>query len=336
MLPEQNSLARSVPWLLAVALVAPVGCTTDERPEPPPAPPEPAPAEVTPPGAGAPQIEGDAVPEPTPPPDRDRLGPLDVRWRGGPDGRGGGSGPVVVLLHGYGTRSEDLDNLTRALRLPAEVRYALPEAPVELEGGGRGWWRLSEADETAIAEGEPRDMSGAMPAGLVVAREKVGAMLRAMRQLPDVAPDQVAIAGFSQGAMLAMDVALFTEPKMRAVGVLAGTLVAEEAWAERYPLRRGMPVFVAHGRDDARLPFAMAERLRDSLEEGGLEVRWAPFEGGHSLPFPVLIELSEFLMGALELVPDAEEGANGEGAETGARDGTATPPAAEATEGAVP
>lgn len=283
--------------LLGLSLLA--SCSSKE----PAAAPATAPAATSHPPTSAPSPAAPRATKPSRGLDRNHLGPLDVQWRGGIDGQGRGEGPVVVLLHGYGTRSDDLANVTQALRLPMAVRYVLPEAPVELEDGGRAWWRLAEDEEAAVAEGRPRDLSKSMPAGMVIAREKVGAMLRALRTLPDVPPDQVAIVGFSQGAMLAMDVALFTEPKMRGVGVLAGTLIAEDAWAERYPLRRGMRVFIAHGRDDARLPFAMAEKLRDRLTEGGLEVRWAPFEGGHSLPFPVLQDLSEFLVECLELTP---------------------------------
>jgi phospholipase/carboxylesterase len=38
----------------------------------------------------------------------DLLGGLKVRLVGGSDGRGGGDGPVVLLLHGFGAPGDDL------------------------------------------------------------------------------------------------------------------------------------------------------------------------------------------------------------------------------------
>jgi phospholipase/carboxylesterase len=38
----------------------------------------------------------------------DKLGGLTVRLTGGTDGKGGGNGPLVVLLHGFGAPGDDL------------------------------------------------------------------------------------------------------------------------------------------------------------------------------------------------------------------------------------
>ena len=38
----------------------------------------------------------------------DKLGGLTVRLTGGVDGKGGGAGPLVVLLHGFGAPGDDL------------------------------------------------------------------------------------------------------------------------------------------------------------------------------------------------------------------------------------
>ena len=41
------------------------------------------------------------------------YGGLDVYVAGGPDREGGGNGPVVILLHGFGAPGDDLVSLWR-------------------------------------------------------------------------------------------------------------------------------------------------------------------------------------------------------------------------------
>ena len=58
----------------------------------------------------------------------DKLGGLTVRLTGGVDGKGGGAGPLVVLLHGFGAPGDDLVALSEYLDAPAGTRFLFPEA----------------------------------------------------------------------------------------------------------------------------------------------------------------------------------------------------------------
>ena len=60
----------------------------------------------------------------------ERWADLQVRIAGGNDRDGGGSGPVVVLMHGYGAPGDDLVALQRVLTVPRDVRFVFPEAPL--------------------------------------------------------------------------------------------------------------------------------------------------------------------------------------------------------------
>ena len=51
----------------------------------------------------------------------------------------------------------------------------------------------------------------------------------------------------------------------------------------------------SHGRADPILPFAGGEYLRDLLREGGLDVEWHEFGGGHGIPDGVLDRLGPFV-----------------------------------------
>ena len=61
--------------------------------------------------------------------------------------------------------------------------------------------------------------------------------------------------------------------------------------------RRGLRVFVSHGRRDAILPFDLADRLQQAMRAAGMRVTWVAFDGGHDIPMPVVGRLNDFLAG---------------------------------------
>ena len=227
----------------------------------------------------------------------EQLGGLRVRLTGGTDGRGGGNGPVVVLLHGWGAPGDDLVPLGHEIDAPRGTRFLFPEAPLSLQmgfGESRGWWMLDiEKRQREIAAGRARDLSREVPKGLAEARAKAIALLDELERRNSAA--QLALGGFSQGAMLACDVALHTGTPLAGLILLSGTLLAADEWTPLVPKRKGLRVFQSHGSADPLLPSFMAEQLRDLLKQGGLSVDWVGFRGGHEIPGIVLDKLGGFL-----------------------------------------
>ena len=229
---------------------------------------------------------------------RAKIGELDVVLTGGVDREGGGNGPLVVLLHGFGAPGDDLVPLQRVMRVPRETRFAFPAAPLELDMmpgiDSRAWWHIDMLRlQDAIERGDMRDLSGEEPEGLTEAREKMDAFLTQIRS--DLAPSKLVLGGFSQGSMLSIDVALRTSHTIDALVVLSGTLLAQDIWVPKMGTLRGKPVFQSHGTHDPILPYALAQRLKTELVGAGADVTFVPFRGAHEIPPPVLEALVEFL-----------------------------------------
>ncbi len=214
---------------------------------------------------------------------------------------GEGNGPVVVFLHGFGAPGDDLVPLAETLATALDgVRFVCPEAPLQLGreyGHGRAWWMIDlQRMERAIMAGEPHDLSREGPPGLAPARDALLGLLEEVDAT--LRPTSLVLGGFSQGAMLSLDVALRTDRRLAGLALLSGTLVGEAEWKPLLPARAGLEVFQSHGTDDALLPYPVAERLRDLMLEAGLAVEFLPFPGGHGIPMGVLRKLAEFLMRA--------------------------------------
>lgn len=230
---------------------------------------------------------------------------LTVRLVGGDDGEGGGGGPLVVFFHGFGAPGFDLvplaDYLPVAGATGGKARFAFPEAPIDLGpmyGGGRAWWRLDPMKlQQAMLTGVPRDLRDEDPEALPALRELVDGALDHL--VERCAPSRLVLGGFSQGAMLATEMALSTERPLDGLVLWSGAFLAGERWTGAMPTRAGLKVLQSHGQVDPLLSFEGAERLRDALVNAGLEVGFHAFRGAHEIPPVVLKATVDFLSARL-------------------------------------
>ncbi|MEY4705726.1 MAG: hypothetical protein RL042_1931 [Nitrospirota bacterium] len=233
----------------------------------------------------------------------EHIGGLRTRITGGTDGKGGGRGPLVLLLHGFGAPGDDLVPLADALNVPNGTRFVFPEGPLTLSfgsGNARAWWIIDMARIASDrAAGRVRDLSQDIPKGLAPARENMLAFLKEVEQKFAADPRKTILGGFSQGAMLSCDLMLRTTQLYAGLVQLSGTLLAKQEWTPLLQKRKGLPVFQSHGMQDEVLPYAGAEGLRDQLTHAGLSVEWHSFRGGHEIPRPVLQRLGLFITKAV-------------------------------------
>lgn len=233
----------------------------------------------------------------------EQLRGLRTRITGGTDGEGGGRGPLIILLHGFGAPGDDLVSLADDLIVPAGTRFVFPEGPLSLSFGpsaARAWWLIDMARIAADqAAGRVRDLSQDIPKGLAPARETILAFLKEVEHSFGADPRKTILGGFSQGAMLSCDVMLHSDRPYAGLVQLSGNVLAQSLWGPLMAKRKGLPVFQSHGMQDELLPYVGAERLRDILIHAGLSVEWQSFRGGHEIPRSVLQRLGPFITKAV-------------------------------------
>jgi phospholipase/carboxylesterase len=209
---------------------------------------------------------------------------------------GGAGPPTLLLLHGFGSSAIEWMPFTQTIHWPPPGRFVFPQAPGITEPpagpvGGRGWWPL-ELRAFVPPGGTLPDLSQARPAGLEAAADAVVALLETLSSSPE---RPVVLGGFSQGAMVASEVAFRTATPLAALVLLSGTPVDESSWQRGYGTRARLPIFVAHGRRDPVIAFGGSDRMQRDLAAAGHHVTWVPFDGGHEIPAEVVIALNRFL-----------------------------------------
>ena len=209
---------------------------------------------------------------------------------------GGKAWPKVMLLHGYGSSANHWFPLVQSIPLSPKGQFLLPQAPEKIarrDGvrDGRAWWDLNLA-----AHRRPGklgvDLTAEDPSGIQHAATLVR---RCLADEGNSADRPFVLGGFSQGAMVACEVAFNDDQPLAALVLLSGTYVESTGWRQHMAKRKGLKVFMSHGRADNVLPFDLAERLRADLVAAGLQVTFVPFDGGHEIPAEVLKALGEFL-----------------------------------------
>jgi phospholipase/carboxylesterase len=217
-----------------------------------------------------------------------RLGPLEALRVGDP----ATARAVIVLLHGYAMRPEDLEPFARSLKLPA--LFYFPRGPRRVEPERHCWWPIDEERRARALAVGPRDLHEEFPPGKTAARGALNAALdAACAEAPGL---PLVLGGFSQGGMLSCDTVLHGR-KVAGLVLLSASRLSLADWEPRAHALARLPVLVSHGRQDPDLSFGAGEALRDFCRKSGAQVTWQSFDGGHEIPLVVWRALRRFLAG---------------------------------------
>jgi phospholipase/carboxylesterase len=212
----------------------------------------------------------------------------------------------IVFLHGYNMQASDLTPFAHSLAVPG-VAYAFPQASNRVSENGYTWWP-GTGPRPVGQSGPPRDLWQAEPEGRALARSAISNLIAELRAEDD---GPIALAGFSQGGMLACDTVVMEQPDVVSLAMMSASCIALTQWNERRRRLAGVTTFVSHGREDSDLAFSAGQRLAHFVSSSGALLTWFPFSGGHEIPFPVWKRFKQFVKANVaelnRALPDAYE-----------------------------
>lgn len=190
---------------------------------------------------------------------------------------------LVVFLHGYGSNGDDLIALGESwVDLLPDAEFISPNAPeaCDINPVGYQWFGIRDFNPYNIR------------AGLDHARPLLIKYLKHLLEVREMNPSQLALVGFSQGTMMALD-AIFALPGLRAVVGYSGTFYA--------PIAQSIPgdspeVLLVHGDADMTVPYAAFSEAIRQLSLFGIHARDHTCPGlGHGIDTKGLAVGGEFL-----------------------------------------
>ena len=183
---------------------------------------------------------------------------------------------VVLFLHGYGADGADLLGLADPLgpHLP-DTAFLAPNAPERsaVNPLGYQWFPIPWLDGSSEEEAE-RSMRQSF--------EDLDAYIDQVLTDEGISPAQLVLFGFSQGAMMSLQVApRRAEPVASVVG-FSGRLLQPESLADEVVSR--MPVLLVHGDQDEMVPVSFLPEAGNALSAAGFEVYAHVMKGtGHGI-----------------------------------------------------
>jgi len=198
---------------------------------------------------------------------------------------------LVVFLHGVGASGADLAPLAEPLAafLPSTA-FASPDAPLPFDGGGRAWQWFSIAGVSV--ENRPQRVEAA--------RQEFDRVVKAAIAEGGFAErlDRVALFGFSQGAIMALDAVASGRWPVAALVAAAGRLPGATGLATAVV---PTPILLLHGEADGAVPVEESRRAAPRLKAAGfpVEARFFP-RLGHALSPELVAAAGEFLARSLK------------------------------------
>lgn len=199
---------------------------------------------------------------------------------------GRGPFPTVLALHGWGASAHDLLGIAPMVQ-GGEVLFLCPQGPVVLEPapGQRayGWFPLTgggEIDQAAI----------------VGARGVLEAFLEDALEAYPIDTERLVILGFSQGGVMAYDLALGRPERFAALVALSSWL--PDAVVQSLPeneARASLSTLLIHGNQDPMIGIDNAMEAREKLRKLGIEAAWGEYEMGHEIKPKALADLLDWL-----------------------------------------
>lgn len=206
----------------------------------------------------------------------------------------------IIWLHGLGADGNDFASIAPEFKFSSNInpRFIFPHAPimpVTINNGYkmRAWFdiydlsRLAKFDEAGIAK------SVEFIESLIFQEESRG-----------IPSSNIILAGFSQGAVIALTTGILCKKPLAGIIALSGYLPNAAYLIEhKSPMNTAIPIFLAHGTQDGVVPFALGEETHKVLHQANYPVTWRSYPMEHSVCIEEIKDINDWLVGVME-IPD--------------------------------
>jgi phospholipase/carboxylesterase len=176
--------------------------------------------------------------------------------------------PTIILIHGYGSNAEDLFSF--APYLPKSHTIIALQAPLSMGQGSYAWYPLGMNETGSVTS----DVDQAWNV-VDLLLENIEALSREHA----LAPDDISLFGFSQGAILSWALAFKYPEKVRRIIALSG-LIHESVPMQKKP---EFLAYAAHGTEDTVIKIDQAREYILPLSQKYDEIEYHEFNDGHTV-----------------------------------------------------
>lgn len=201
---------------------------------------------------------------------------------------------TIIWMHGLGADANDFVPLIPELKLPANLPYKFifpnaDERPVTINNGYvmRAWYDILEMSIDRRID----------IVGMNASRKQIHTLI-AREMENGIRSEDIILAGFSQGAVMALFTGLTYPKPLGGIMALSGYLTPETL-KEANPANQSIPLFMAHGTQDGVVPFVLGKAAADQLYAAGYSIEWHSYAMQHTVCGEEVAAISQWLQKAL-------------------------------------
>lgn len=204
---------------------------------------------------------------------------------------------TIIWMHGLGDEGASFHTLFSTqlehfdlTGLPA-IRFIFPNAPERPITAhswlpARAWFDIYTDFEERDMEDEQGVIDSTGLIHILINNEKIKGM----------PTEKILLAGFSQGAAMALHVGLTHFEKLGGVIALSGYIPLRQKFEEnRTEANQDTPVFIAHGTEDPVVPFYRGKNAKNQLTELGYNVEFHAYDMDHTLDWHEINDMLNWL-----------------------------------------
>lgn len=198
----------------------------------------------------------------------------------------------VIWMHGLGADGHDFEPIVPELVRPGEraLRFVFPHAPVRPITINNGYAMRAWYDIVGIDRQSRQDETG-----IRASDAAIRALIRRENER-GIPTDRIVLAGFSQGAAMAMFSGTRYPEKLAGIIALSGyLLLAPKFDAERTNANQTVPIFLAHGTEDPVVALQLGEDTHQLLLATQYSVEWHTYPMGHAVCPEEIADIAEWL-----------------------------------------
>lgn len=199
---------------------------------------------------------------------------------------------TVIWLHGLGADGNDFVPIVPELKLPASlgVRFLFPHAPIMPVTINSGYQMRAWYDIVSLSLDQHIDQTSMTKSVRLIGQIIEQEINRG------IAIENIMLAGFSQGAVIALMTALFYPKRLAGIIALSGYLpMMNEALAKTSPVNKSIPIFMGHGTEDGVVPLNLGKAAYLTLQAAHYNVSWHSYPMAHAVCMEEIQDLSRWL-----------------------------------------
>ena len=175
---------------------------------------------------------------------------------------------ALIGLHGWTGDEHVFEPVAKMMNID-DAQWFFPRAPYKADSG-KGYSWFSGTDET----------------GWDIEKTRIGIhQLLADVRSNGFSPKNIFLIGFSQGASLAMEIALRLPFAIGGIVPIAGFIKFRDTLSnEATKESKATPVLLLHGSQDEIIHVIASEKAHDFFKERGNPVYFKRYDGGHKIP----------------------------------------------------